>query len=116
MVKAILCCTLRSVLAIVSPDCWPETHMEVQSLLVKKQQRHNSCSEHRKELGAGGFRMAVRKKLVTHTAVRPWHSCPEKLWCPIPGDAQGQAGWGPGQPELVGGSPAHSTGLGLGGL
>ena len=29
---------------------------------------------------------------------------------------QGQAGWGPGQPELVGGSPAHGRGLGLGGL
>jgi len=22
-----------------------------------------------------------------------WHSCPEKLWCPIPGGAQGQVGW-----------------------
>jgi len=41
-------------------------------------------------------------------AVRCWHSCPEKLWCPTPGVAQGQVGWGPGQPELVGGSPAHS--------
>jgi len=27
---------------------------------------------------------------------------PRKLWCPIPGGAQGQVGWGPGQPELVG--------------
>jgi len=34
--------------------------------------------------------------------VRHWHSCPEKLWCPIPGGTQGQVGWGPGQPELVG--------------
>ena len=33
--------------------------------------------------------------------------CPERLWCPIPGDAQGQIGWGPAQSELVGGSPAH---------
>ena len=24
-------------------------------------------------------------------------SCPEKLWCPIPGGTQGQVGWGPGQ-------------------
>ena len=24
--------------------------------------------------------------------------------CSIPGDTQGQAGWGPGQPELVSGS------------
>jgi len=28
------------------------------------------------------------------------------------GGAQGQVGWGPGQPELVGGSPAHSRGWG----
>jgi len=27
--------------------------------------------------------------------------------CPIPGGAQDQVGWGPGQPELVGGNPAH---------
>ena len=31
---------------------------------------------------------------------------------PIPGGVQGQVGWGLGQPELVGGSPAHSNGFG----
>ena len=36
--------------------------------------------------------------------VRPWHSCPQKLWCPIPGGAPGQAGCGPGQPQLVRGT------------
>jgi len=36
--------------------------------------------------------------------------------CSIPGGGQGQAGWGAGQTELVGGSPAHGTGLGLDGL
>jgi len=40
--------------------------------------------------------------------MRHWHSCPGKLWCPIPQGAQGQVGWGPEQPELVGSSPAHS--------
>jgi len=30
--------------------------------------------------------------------------------CPIPAGTQGQVGWGPGQPELVGGSPAHGRG------
>jgi len=25
-------------------------------------------------------------------------------------EVQGQVGWGPGQPELLGGSPAHGTG------
>jgi len=33
--------------------------------------------------------------------------------CPIPGGAQGQLGWGPGQPEPVGGNPAHGRGLEL---
>ena len=32
--------------------------------------------------------------------------------CPNPGGTQGQVGWGPGQPELVGGSPAHGRGWG----
>ena len=43
-----------------------------------------------------------RRKFYTHKVVRSWHSCPEKLWCPIPGGGQGQVLWGPGQPELVG--------------
>ena len=51
-------------------------------------------------------------KFFPQRAVRRWHSCPEKLWWPIPGGTQGQVGWGPGQPELLGGSPAHGTGLG----
>jgi len=52
------------------------------------------------------------RKFYTQRVVRRWHSCPEKLWCPTPGGTQGQVGWGPGQPELVGGSPAHGRGLG----
>ena len=36
--------------------------------------------------------------------------------CPISGGAQGHTGWGPGQPQLVGGNPAHGRGLELGGL
>ena len=31
--------------------------------------------------------------------------------CPIPGDIQGQIGWGPGQPELVCGNPACVRGV-----
>jgi len=30
--------------------------------------------------------------------------------CPIPGGAQGQAGWGPGQPEPVGGKQPMAEG------
>ena len=37
--------------------------------------------------------------------------------CSTPGGAQGRVRWGPGQqPELVGGSPAHSRELELGAL
>ena len=34
--------------------------------------------------------------------------------CPIPGGVQGQAGWGLGQPGLMGGVPAHGRGVGTG--
>ena len=36
--------------------------------------------------------------------------------CPIPGGIQGQAVWGPGQPDLVRGNPDHSRGLELNGV
>ena len=58
----------------------------------------------------------VRVKFFTQRVVRPWHSCPESCGCPIPAGTQGQAGWGPGWPELLGGIPALSRRLGLGGL
>jgi len=54
------------------------------------------------------------KKFFTQRAVRPWHCCPE-LWVPHPW-RHSRPGWvGPGQPELVGGSPAHGWGLELDG-
>jgi len=42
----------------------------------------------------------IRRHFYTQRAGRPWHSCPEKLWCPIPAGAQGQVGWGPGGAAL----------------
>ena len=33
----------------------------------------------------GKFRSDDRKKFFTQRVVRRWHSCLEKLWCPIPG-------------------------------
>ena len=33
---------------------------------------------------------------VTHRVARHWHNCPNCHGCPIPGDAQGPDGWGPG--------------------
>ena len=68
------------------------------------------------KLKEGRYRLDVRRKFFPQRVARQWHSCAEKLWCPIPGRTQGQAGWGPGKPELVGGSPAHSRGWGSVGL
>lgn len=36
-----------------------------------------------------------------------WGSCR----CPIPGSVQVQAEWGPEQPDLVEGAPAHGSGV-----
>jgi len=54
------------------------------------------------------FRLDIRRKFCTQGAVRQRHGCPE-LWVPIPGGAQGH-GWGPEQPELVGGSQPMARG------
>ena len=64
------------------------------------------------KLKEGRFRLDVRRKYLTQRGVRCWHGCPEKLCCPIPAGTQGQVGWGPGQSELVGGSPAQGRGWG----
>jgi len=56
------------------------------------------------KLEEGKFSSDVRRKFFPRWAVRRWHSCPGKLWCPIPGGTEDQVGWGPGQPELVGGA------------
>ena len=58
------------------------------------------------------FILEVRRKFFTQRAMRCWHSCPEKLWCPTPGVTQDQVGWGPGQLELIADSPAHGKGWG----
>jgi len=44
------------------------------------------------KLKEGRFKLDVRRKFFTQRVVRPWHSCPEKLWCPIPEGTQGQVG------------------------
>jgi len=64
------------------------------------------------KLREGKFKLDDRRKSFPQRAVRRWHSCPEKLWGPIPGGTQGQEGWGSGQPELVGGNPAGDRGIG----
>ena len=53
------------------------------------------------------------KHIKINFLVRGWldtgTGCPEKLWMPhyTLERVQSQVGWGPGQPDLVGGSPAH---------
>ena len=34
------------------------------------------------KLKEGRFRLHFRRKLFTQRMVRPWHSCPERLWVP----------------------------------
>jgi len=48
--------------------------------------------------------------------MRQWHSCPREAVVPHPWRCQGQVGWGTGQPQLVGSSPAHGRRLELVGL
>jgi len=57
------------------------------------------------ELKKGRFRLIVGEKFFTERVVRPWHSCPEKLWVPHPWRhsrpawmgpwAAGSGGWQP---------------------
>jgi len=61
----------------------------------------------------GRFRLDVRKKLLTVRVVRRWHSCPEKLWGPIPEGTQGQVGWALGSLSWWG-QPCPWQGVGAG--
>ena len=70
------------------------------------------------KLKEGRFGLDIGKKFFTQRVVRHWHRLPreavnvpslEKVTqkscgCPIPIDAQGQVGWGTGQPDLVRGN------------
>lgn len=49
-----------------------------------------------------------------HRMVRHGTGCTESYGCPIPRGAQGQAEWGPRQPELMGGNQPTAQGLELG--
>ena len=57
------------------------------------------------KLKEGGFRLDVSGKIFSERVVkRTGTGCPERLCVPcssLPGGFQGQAGWGPGQPDLV---------------
>ena len=55
------------------------------------------------------FSLDVEGKKFSERVVRHWHSLPVSCGAPSL-EVQGQVGWGPEQPELLGGSPAHGTG------
>ena len=59
------------------------------------------------------FKLDVRKKFFTQRLVALTHATQRNCGFPIPGDIPGQVHQGPGQPELVRGSPAHGRGLEL---
>jgi len=61
----------------------------------------------------GKFSLDVRKKFFTQCDVALKQVAQRSCGCPIPGGIQGQVGWGPEQPDLVHGSPAHSRHLKL---
>lgn len=52
----------------------------------------------------------VRKKLFSREQHSTRPDCPEKFW--VSASVQGQLGWYPKQPDLVGGPPAHGKGSG----
>lgn len=62
-------------------------------------------------LEEGKFRLDAGKKFYTVKVLR--HRLLSSCRCLILGAAQGHAGWGTGQPGLLGGVPAQGRGLGL---
>jgi len=57
------------------------------------------------KLKEGRFRLDIRKKFFTMRVVK-------HCGCPLPGSAQGQAGWSSEHPGLAGDVPAHGRGVG----
>ena len=76
------------------------------------------CSD---RTGGKGFKLTEARlrsntwrRFFTQRVMRHWNRLSRvagqpHCGCPIPGGVQGWIGWGPGQPGLVGGNPAHST-------
>jgi len=66
----------------------------------------------RDKLTEGRYNLDVRRKFLLKRVVRHRNRLPrEAVNVPSLKVFQGQVGWGPGQPGLVGSSPAHSRGV-----
>ena len=68
------------------------------------------------KLKEGNFRLDIRRKFFTEGGEALAQAAQRSCGCPIPGGAQGQAGWGFGQPGLGGGVSAHDRFLEANGL
>ena len=62
------------------------------------------------------FRLDIRRKFFTEGGDALEQIAQGGCGYPIPGGIQGQVGWGPGQPNLGEGDPAHCKWLELDGL
>ncbi|KAK4825966.1 hypothetical protein QYF61_003535 [Mycteria americana] len=68
------------------------------------------------KLKEGRLRLDIRRKFFTMRVVTLAQVALRSCGCPIPGNIQGQVGWGFEQPDLVEDVPGHCRGVGLDGL
>ena len=88
--------------------CWEKRGLHERWREIPYWECSNRTTGNGLKLNEDRFRINIRNIYFTGKVVRCWHR--RSCGCPIPGGTQGQVGWGPGQPGLVGGVPAHVRG------